>query len=158
MAGYANQWAEFANKVDVKAIQEGLKNMPKGEFQEVPDGKYEVSLDYLELKPSQEKGLPVVKMELTVVHGEFENRKIYINQLLWCGDDYDLKRVETCNNLLQGLKSDETVVFAGVPEYAEMVDRIAKQCVGYEYLISKKSSVSKKTGKTNRYYKFLEAY
>lgn len=158
MAGYANQWAEFANKVDVKAINEGLKNMPKGEFEELPDGKYEVSLDSLELKPSKDKGLPVVKMELTIVHGEFENRKIFINELLWYGDDYDMKRVGKCNALLAGLQSNETVVFAGVPEYAEMVDRIAKQCVGYEYLISKKSSVSKKNGKTYINYKFLEAY
>lgn len=157
MAGYANQWAEFANKVDVKAINEGLKNMPKGDYEELPDGKYEVALDNVEIKPTKDKGYPMLAMELTIVHGEFENRKIFINQVLCIGDDNDKYRVRTCNELLDGLQS-ETPVFNSVSEYAEMVDRIASNCVDCEYLISKKSKTSKKDGKTYASYKFLEAY
>lgn len=158
MLKYANEWASFESKIDLNAINEKLKTMSKGEFEELPDGKYEVSLDSLELKPSK-KGFPMVAMELTVVQGDFERRKIFINQVLCMGTDFDEVLINTCNDLLSGLTDEISIprTFPGVREYAELVDQIADQCVGYEYLISKKS-ITKKDGKTYPKYKFLEAF
>lgn len=150
-------WSSF-DKVNVNEINEGIKDMPKGEFEELPDGKYEVALDSVEIKPTKESGYPMLAMQLTIVHGEFENRKIFINQVLVMGNDSDKYRVKSCNDLLSGLEPQTPVVFNGVRDYAEMVDQINNECKGYEYLVQKKSNTSKKDGKTYASYKFLEAY
>lgn len=151
-------WSKFDKKINVNEINDGIKELPEGEFEELPDGKYEVSLDSAELKPTKKDGYPMLAMCFTIVAGEYENRKIFVNQVLVMGDENDKYRVKSCNELLIGLGSSQTVSFNSVKEYEELINAIDDECNGMEYLIQKKSKTSKKDGKSYSSYKILEAY
>ena len=146
-------WSKFDNKVDVEELNHDLDELNEGgDFEELPDGKYEVSLDSLEMKPTKQKGYPMLAARFTVIEGEFKKRKIFVNQVIIMGDQNDKYRVNTANKLLKGLDSGLTVEFKGLRDYEKLIDAVADKCVDEEYLLEMET----KKGFTN--YKILEHY
>lgn len=150
-------WSKYDNLVNADELNKDVDELGNNNFEELPDGNYEVAFDSAELKPTKNDGHPMVAIQLTVVHGKYENRKIFINQVLIMNDANDKYRVKTCNELLRGFKSSVPVAFTSVADYAKLVSKIEKECVDCEYLISKKSRVAK-NGKSYSNYEVLKAY
>lgn len=150
-------WTQYDNLINVNDINEQIDNLPSGEFEELPDGKYEVAFDKAQLVPTKKDGHPMLAMEFTIIEGEFNNRKIYINQVLVMGDANDKYRVKSCNDLLRGLKSSVPVLFASVKNYNEIIDQISDECFDREYLLSKKSKQGK-DGNSYANYSIIKAY
>lgn len=145
-------WSKFDKKVNVEEINHGIDDLGGGEFEELPLGKYEVKLDSLEMKPTKEKGYPMLTMCFTVIQGDFSKRKIFVNQVLFMDDGNDKYRLNTANKLLEGLDSGFAVSFEGFREYEHLIDKIADKCVDEEYLIE----VGERKGFRN--YKIIEHY
>lgn len=61
---------EIASEWDESEVNEG------GDYENLPDGAYQVRLDVAEVGQSQ-NGRPQIKYEMTVVSGEFSNRKLW---------------------------------------------------------------------------------
>lgn len=146
-----NAW----NNIDVEQLNSQVEELGNsGDFEELPDGKYEVRLDALELKPTKEKGYPMVAATFTIVEGKHSKWKIFVNQVLLMGNDADKYRVNTCNNFLSSLRTDgEKIRFLSVPDYEAKVNETASKYVKTEYLIEKTTN---NKGFTN--YKILEIY
>ena len=130
-----SRWDQFAN-IDAKALNEQANNLSDADFEEVPNGKYEVSLDSLELKESK-KGFPMMAARFTILEGAFKNRKVFMNQLVLMGNDKDAFRVHTCNVFLRSLAStlSTKVAFEGLDAYDFLISSIATECANAEYLL-----------------------
>lgn len=148
-----SNWDDFAG-IDAQALQAQANNLGKSDdFPEVPNGKYEVSLDNLELKRSK-SGNPMVAARFTILDGEFKNFKLFYNQVLILGNDSDAFRVHTCNTFLRSLESTltEQVRFDGLPDYDFLISKIFEECKDAEYLLELGERKGFKT------YKILERF
>lgn len=146
-----SMWDKYGN-IDAKSLNEQASNL-SDDFEEIPVGKYEVSLDSLVLKESK-AGDPMIAARFTVVNGTFQNRKVFLNQLVLKGDQNDAFRVHTCNVLLRSLESSLTdqVRFDGLQAYDQLINTIAGECADAEYLLE----ISERKGYRN--YKVLERF
>lgn len=146
-----SMWDKYGN-IDAKSLNEQASNL-SDDFEEIPVGKYEVSLDSLVLKESK-AGDPMIAARFTVVNGTFQNRKVFLNQLVLKGDQNDAFRVHTCNVLLRSLESSLTdqVRFDGLQAYDQLITAVANECTDAEYLLE----ISERKGYRN--YKVLERF
>lgn len=146
-----SMWDKYGN-IDAKTLNEQASNL-SDDFEEIPVGKYEVALDSIVLKESK-AGDPMIAARFTVVNGTFQNRKVFLNQLVLKGDQNDAFRVHTCNVLLRSLESSLTdqVRFDGLQAYDQLINAIAGECTDAEYLLE----ISERKGYRN--YKVLERF
>lgn len=146
-----SMWDKYGN-IDAKSLNEQASNL-SDDFEEIPVGKYEVALDSLVLKESK-AGDPMIAARFTVVNGTFQNRKVFLNQLVLKGDQNDAFRVHTCNVLLRSLESSLTdqVRFDGLQAYDQLINAVAGECTDAEYLLE----ISERKGYRN--YKVLERF
>lgn len=146
-----SMWDKYGN-IDAKSLNEQASNL-SDDFEEIPVGKYEVALDSLVLKESK-AGDPMIAARFTVVNGTFQNRKVFLNQLVLKGDQNDAFRVHTCNVLLRSLESSLTdqVRFDGLQAYDQLINAVAGECTDAEYLLE----ITERKGYRN--YKVLERF
>ena len=83
-----NIFSQWDNAVDMdglqKDIQEAAQNGGGGNYKEVPHGKYEVSIEKMELKASK-KGDPMVSVWMKICEGDFKGSMIFMNQVITQG-------------------------------------------------------------------------
>lgn len=129
-------WSNFKN-INAKQLNEQAKSLNKGDFEEVPVGKYEVRIEGMELKPTKTTGAPMLAVKFRIVHGDFENRLIFMNQVILMGNEHDAMRVSIANRFLESLGTDVPVDFEGVEEYQALIERIFNTLdqMGLEYLL-----------------------
>lgn len=132
-----SKWAQF-DSIDAKALNQQAEALGagNGDFEELPLGKYEVSLDYIMLKESK-KGYPMMAARFTVLAGQYQGRKVFMNQLVLMGNDSDPFRVHTCNEFLRSLESryKDQVRFDGLDAYDALITAVSADCEGAEYLL-----------------------
>lgn len=134
-----SKWDKFST-IDAKALNEQANALGDSDWEEVPNGKYEVALDSLELGESK-KGYPMVRARFTILEGEWKNRKLFFNQVVLMGDENDKFRVHAANVFLRSLASGLTVSFEGLDDYDALICAIADKCAstydegGAEYLL-----------------------
>lgn len=150
-------WGKFEN-VDVENLNKDVSELGDGEYPEIPCGKYEVAVDSMELKPTKEKGYPMLAVCFTILEGQFKKQKIFMNQVVLMGDTNDKYRVRTANAFLSSLGSDLKVSFDGIHQYEKLVDDIFTAIDGLEYLLEMKDSKPTKDGRVFKNYKIVEIY
>lgn len=114
----ANIWDKFDKEIDTKGLQEDVKEAKKnggGNFEEVPHGNYEVSVDKMELTSSK-KGDPMVSIWFKIVAGNFKNSRIFYNQVITQGF-----QVHLANELLRSMETKQTVEFVTYSQYGELL-------------------------------------
>jgi len=73
--------AEDAQRTDLAAFDEEYAQAEPPEFEEVPDGKYQVRIEKAQLTESS-KGDPMVKWDLVVLSGAHAGRHIFKNAVI----------------------------------------------------------------------------
>lgn len=131
-----SNWSKFDN-MDVAGINEDLKGLNDGEFPEVPNGKYEVEIVSMELKPTKKDGFPMLVVQFKILEGEYKKQRLFMNQVLLRGNANDKYSVNSCNRFLKSLGTSVAVQFEGVSAYEAMVGRIFDeiQSEDLQYLI-----------------------
>lgn len=127
-------WGKFAT-YDAKALNEEVKNLNDGDFPEIPNGKYEVCIKKMELKPTKEKGYPMLAVQFEILEGQFKKQRIFMNQVILMGDQNDKYRVHTANTFLRSLETGIDVSFEGVAEYEELVSKIFEVASELEFVL-----------------------
>lgn len=119
-------WEKFDKNVDIdelnKDIEESAAN-GNGNYEDVPNGNYEVKVDKLELKESK-KGDIMVSAWFKILNGRFKNSYIFYNQVIKQGF-----QIHLANELLRSLDSgiDVPSKFNGYAKYNDMVLDIAEK-------------------------------
>lgn len=83
-------WDKFDKSVDLEDIGDALKEVEEnggGDYPDIPDGKYEVSIANVELGQSKKKddgtgGDPMLKIQFKILQGEFANSMIFYNGVM----------------------------------------------------------------------------
>ena len=78
----AIDFSAFDNKVDLSELQNEVQNAPDNEFQEVPDGKYIVSIEKMEIKLTKAQDKLMFAVQCKIKEGEHENRMIFFNRVI----------------------------------------------------------------------------
>lgn len=142
----AFDWSKFDKEVDLEALQEDVEEVEKnggfGDFEEIPDGEYEVSVEKLELTQSK-KGDPMLTIWFKIIAGEYEGQRIFYNKVMQPQNERAFGlQVHQNNEMLRALWDcdKDDVKFTGFKDYADLVLDIHEDIDGkFEYLLEKKT-------------------
>lgn len=119
-----NIFAQWDNAVDVEGLQKDIHEAEQnggGNFKEVPHGKYEVSIEKMELKATKEKKDPMVSIWMKIVSdGEFKGSLIFMNQVITQGFQIHIVN-EFLRSLIQDCADAPVVEFKSYAQYAELL-------------------------------------
>lgn len=110
-------YSKFNKAFDVAALKNDVKEAAEngGNYKEVPKGQYEVKIDKMELTESK-KGDPMVSVWFTILSGEFEKSKIFMNQVITQGF-----QIHIMNEFLRSLDSGCEIQFDDFEQYAQLL-------------------------------------
>ena len=139
-----NIWDQFDSAIDTKALAEDVKNSADSpSYRDVPEGKYEVSIDKLELVSSK-GGKPMGTVWFKVLNGDYKGSRIFYNQVL-----EQAFQVHMFNEFMRSLDSGAEVEFKTYRQYGELLMDIAER-------IDKKLEYALIYGKNNKGYPTFE--
>lgn len=95
-------WSKFDKKIDVDGLAKDVKEAAEngvGSYKEVPHGKYEVSVEKMELTESK-KHDPMVSIWFKVLDGEYKGSFIFFNQVVNMGF-----QIHIVNDLLRSMET-----------------------------------------------------
>lgn len=123
----AIDFSAFDSKVDLAALQKEVAEAKDTDFAEVPDGKYIVSIEKMEIKLTKANDKLMFAVQCKIKEGEQANRMIFFNRVIsgnkvsenW-NDGRAIKSVCTWVNELLG--EDETPVeFINYQDFADQI-------------------------------------
>lgn len=110
-------WAKFDQTVDTEGLKEDVKEVAenKVDFKEIPEGKYEVKIDKMELTESK-KGRPMLTVWMKILEGEYKGQLIFYNQVVDMGFG-----LHNANEFLRSLDSGLDVTFENFRQYGNLI-------------------------------------
>lgn len=129
-------WGKFES-VDAKALNEETKNLKDGDFPEIPNGKYEVSIEKMELRPTKKTGAPMLSVNFKILNGDYKGQHVFMNQVVIMGDENDKYRLHTANTFLRSLGTEIDIQFEGVSAYEALIEQVygAVHMNAFEFLL-----------------------
>ena len=124
-------FGKFDKKIDLKGLKNDLAEAEKNNtnFDKVPYGKYEVSIEKMELTESK-KGDPMFTCWFRVISGDFKDRLIFMNQLLVQGF-----QLHIINNFLRSLDTGIDIKFDSFTQYNQLIldvaEKVDTDCVDF---------------------------
>lgn len=123
----AIDFSAFDDKVDLAALQKEVAEAKDTEFADVPDGKYIVGIEKMEIKTTKAGDKLMFAVQMKIKEGEQKNRKIFFNRVIsgnrtsetW-NDGRAIKSVCTWVNELLG-EDEEPVVFVNYQDFADQI-------------------------------------
>jgi hypothetical protein len=123
MENNKNIFAQWDNAVDMEGLQKDIaeaKQNSKGDFKEVPHGKYEVSIEKIELKATK-KGDPMVSVWMKIVgYSNFKGSMIFMNQVITQGFQIHIVN-EFLRSLIEDCADAPVVEFKSYSQYANLL-------------------------------------
>lgn len=107
-------WDEFDEKIDTKGLKKDADEAAAnggGGFKEIPEGKYEVEVNKLELKKSK-AGKPMLSIWFKILVGEYKGSTIFYNQVIDQGFG-----IHNANEMLRSLDSGVEIEFVNFKLY-----------------------------------------
>lgn len=123
----AIDFSAFDNKVDLAALQKEVEEAKDADFADVPDGKYIVSIEKMEIKLTKAQDKLMFAVQCKIKEGEQANRMIFFNRVIsgnkvsenW-NDGRAIKSVCTWVNKLIA-EDDTPVEFVNYADFADQI-------------------------------------
>ena len=118
---------KFDKEVDLEGLKKDMIEVEEngGDFKDVPHGKYEVSVNKMELGESK-KGDPMVTIWFKILSGEFKGSLIFYNQVIT-----QAFQIHIVNGLLRSMTDGgDAVKFESYSQYAQMLMDIHETIYG----------------------------
>ena len=151
-----NIFAQWDNAFDTEGLQKDIEEAKEnggGSFKEVPHGKYEVSIEKMELKATKEKKDPMVSIWMKICDGDYKGSIIFMNQVITQGFQIHIVN-EFLRSLVQDCANAPVVEFKTYSQYANLLMDIHELIAdSFEYAID--YGVTKKGFDT---FEILEVY
>lgn len=120
-------FSAFDDKVDLAALQKEVEEAKDSDFGDVPDGKYIVGIEKMEIKLTKAQDKLMFAVQCKIKEGEQKNRMIFFNRVIsgnknsenW-NDGRAIKSVCTWVNELLG-EDEEPVVFVNYQDFADQI-------------------------------------
>lgn len=118
-----------------KDAKEAMEKGGVGGHVEVPDGKYEVKIEKMELRESS-KGDPMFTAWFRIVSKSYNNALMFMNQVINQGF-----QIGIVNKFIQSMDVVRNVEFQNYSQYNELIMDVFEKIDGkLEFLIEKKTS------------------
>lgn len=78
----AIDYSKFEQNVDLNALQKDVENAKETDFEDVPDGKYVVSIDKMEIKETKAHDKLMFAVQARIKEGEYKNRLLFFNRVI----------------------------------------------------------------------------
>ena len=117
-----NIFAAWDNAVDMDGLQKDIEDAKKnggGNYEGVPHGKYEVSIEKMELKATK-KGDPMASVWMKICDGNYKGSMIFMNQVITKGFQIHIVN-EFLRSLLQECDDAPAIEFKSYAQYAELL-------------------------------------
>ena len=123
----AIDFSAFDNKVDLAALQKEVEEAKDTDFADVPDCKYIVSIEKMEIKLTKAQDKLMFAGQCKIKEGEQKNRMIFFNRIIsgnkvsetW-NDGRAIKSVCTWVNELLS-ENEEPVEFVNYADFADQI-------------------------------------
>ena len=122
----AIDFSAFDNKVDLAALQKEVEEAKDTDFADVPDGKYIVSIEKMEIKLTKNNDKLMFAVQCKIKEGDQENRMIFFNRVIsgnssakWT-DGQAIKSVCTWVNKLLA-EDEEPISFINYQDFADQI-------------------------------------
>ncbi|WDQ20885.1 DUF669 domain-containing protein [Lactiplantibacillus plantarum] len=149
-------WGKFDKAVDIDELQKDIEEAKSGDgdFPDIPDDTYEVSVHQMELKESK-KGDPMVSIRFKIEAGQFKGSLIFYNGVIQPNSQYVGLQIHRNNDMLRNLKvfDDDEIKFDGFQDYADLIMDMAEDVVDNDDFHYK---LKQSTNKKNSDFKDLE--
>lgn len=135
----AMDFDKIDKSVDLEGLQndvaEALKN-GTGDFPTIPDGKYEVKLETMEIKGTKaDPNRPMLAVSFKILSGEYKNHRLFMNRVLY-GTKNDANMIRSALGFLENLDSGIPVTFESYRQFAGLVMDIMEEVDGkLEYVV-----------------------
>ena len=80
----AVDFSAFDEQVDLNELQKEVQEADDSQFDDVPDGTYEVSFDKMEIKQTKAKDKLMFSVQCSILDGDQKGRKIFFNRTISC--------------------------------------------------------------------------
>lgn len=130
----AIDFSAFDNKVDLNELQNEVQNAPDNEFQEVPDGKYIVGIEKMEIKLTKAGDKLMFAVQCKIKEGEQANRMIFFNRVI-SGNKVsetwnDGRAIKSVITWLEKLETEVVPEFINYADFADCVLDIFQEIQG----------------------------
>ncbi len=98
-------------------------------LKKVPEGKYEVKIEKLELVESK-KGDPMVSCWFKILGGKYKGNRIFMNQVVTQGF-----QIHIVNEFLRSLDTEIAIDFSGYHQYSNMLMDAAEEASQFVYVL-----------------------
>lgn len=129
----AVDFSAFDAKVNVEELQREVNEASDTQYEDVPDGQYEVSFDKMEIKETKAKDKLMFAVQCNILDGDQKGRKIFFNRVItgntsqkWT-DGMAIKSVITWLNKLE---TDTVPEFVNYADFADCVLDIFQEVQG----------------------------
>lgn len=129
----AVDFSAFDEQVDLNALQKEVQETNDSQFEDVPDGEYEVGFDSLEIKPTKKKDKLMFSAQCSILEGEQKGRKIFFNRVI-SGNTFpkwtNAQAIKSVCTWLDKLETDTVPEFINYSDFAECVLDIFQEVQG----------------------------
>lgn len=159
MAEETYNWDKFDKAVDVDEIKKDIEDVKNndGDYPEIPDGTYEVSVAQMELKTSK-KGDPMLSIRYKIESGEYKGSLIFYNGVMQPAGQYLSLQIHNNNDMLKSLDvfDDDEIKWDGFNNYADLIMDMAEEVVDNEDYHYKLEQTTNKKNSDFKDFKILE--
>ena len=121
----AIDFSAFDQNVDVEQLAKDVANEPAAEFDEVPDGKYIVSFEAMEIKLTKAGDKLMFAVQCKIKEGEQKGRMIFFNRVISGNKSSekwnDGKAIKSVITWLEKLETETVPEFFNYQDFADCV-------------------------------------
>lgn len=121
----AIDFSVFDQNVDVEQLANDVANAPDTEFEEVPDGKYIVSIEAMEIKLTKAQDKLMFAVQCKIKEGSQKGRMIFFNRVISGNKNTekwnDGKAIKSVITWLEKLETETVPEFFNYQDFADCV-------------------------------------
>lgn len=129
----AVDFSAFDEQVDLNELQKEVQEADDSQFDDVPDGTYEVSFDKMEIKQTKAKDKLMFSVQCSILDGDQKGRKIFFNRTIsgntspkWTNG----MAIKSVCTWLDKLETDTVPEFVNYSDFADCVLDIFQEVQG----------------------------
>ncbi len=131
-------FSKWDKEIDTKGLAEDVKKAAEEggnrNYKDVPTGKYEVSVEKMELKASK-NGDPMVSVWFKILEGEYKNSLVFMNQVINQGFQVHIVD-QILRSLVQEANDAPEIVFESYKQYNDLLMDVMECIEGnFEYVL-----------------------
>lgn len=118
----AVDFSVFDEQIDLNALQKEVQEVDDSQFEDVPNGVYDVTFDKMEVKPTKKGDKLMFSVQCSILDGGFKKRKIFFNRTISGNTSERWTNGQAIKSVCTWLDKLETQTIPEFVSYADFAD------------------------------------